>query len=145
MATLGIQGPVVQLTSVDRRTTIEISKAKRGGAHAPYRLRVQSAVGGFAGENDSVHFLNVDDFKAGMEAFLKKHQGSVTLRASDDCELEFFRWNTRGDIGVRYVIGTQFMEGEATDRSSIAVSGRFKLHGEFSERMAAQLLEALNA
>jgi hypothetical protein len=134
----------VQLTSVDRRTTIEISQAKGGGVHAPYKLRVQSG-SGFIGENDTVHFLNIEGFRAQMEAFLKKREGSVTLRASDDCELEFFRWNTKGDVGVRYVIGTQFMEGEATEYSKIAVSGRFKLHGEFAERMAAQLLEALSA
>lgn len=134
----------MQLTSVDRRTTIEVSQAKGGGVHAPYKLRVQSG-SGFIGENDTVHFLNIEGFRAQMEAFLKKREGSVTLRASDDCELEFFRWNTIGDVGVRYVIGTQFMEGEATEYSKIAVSGRFKLHGEFAERMAAQLLEALSA
>jgi hypothetical protein len=134
----------VQLRSVDGRTTIEISQARGDGVHAPYTLRVQSR-GGFVGENDSVHFLNIEGFRAAMEAFLKKRQGSVTLQASDDCELEFFRWNTKGDIGVRYVIGTQFMEGEPTEYSSIAVSGKFKLHGEFAERMATQLLETLNA
>ena len=134
----------MQLTSLDRRTTIEISQAKGGGVHAPYELRVQSR-DGFIGVNDSVHFLNIEDFRAAMEAFLKKREGSVTLRASDDCEFEFFRWNTKGDIGVRYVIGTQFMEGEPTEYSNIAVSGKFKLHGEFAERMAAHLLETLNA
>ena len=133
----------MQLTSVDRRTTIEISQAKGGGVHAPYKLRVQC--GGFIGESDKVHFLNIEGFRARMEAFLKKREGSVTLRASDDCELEFFRWNTKGDVGVRYVIGTQFMEGEAMEYSKIAVSGRFRLHAEFAERMAAQLLEALSA
>jgi hypothetical protein len=133
----------VQLTSVDRRTTIEIIQAKGGGVHAPYKLRVQG--GGFIGESDRVHFLNIEGFRARIEAFLKKREGSVTLRASEDCELEFFRWNTKGDVGVRYVIGTQFMEGEVTEYSKIAVSGRFKLHGEFAERMAAQLLEALSA
>lgn len=134
----------MQLTSVDKRTTIEIAQAKGGGAHAPYKLRVESG-GGFIGENDQVHFLNIEGFRTQMEAFLKKREGSVTLRASDDCELEFFRWNTKGDVGVRYAIGTQFMEGETAEYSKIAVSGRFKLHGEFAEGMAAQLLEALSA
>ena len=128
----------MQLTSVDRRTTIEISQAKGGGVHAPYKLRVQG--GGFIGESDRVHFLNIEGFRARMETFLKKREGSVTLHASDDCELEFFRWNTKGDVGVRYVIGTQFMEGEATEYSQIAVSGKFKLHGEFAEEMAARTL-----
>jgi hypothetical protein len=130
---------------VDRRTTIEISQAKRGGLHAPYTLRVATSVGGFAGENDAVHFLDIHGFKPALEAFLKARQGSVTLRASEDCQLEFFRWNAKGDIGVRYVIARRFMEGEVPDYSNTAVSGRFKLHGEFAEQMAAQLLDVLNA
>lgn len=135
----------MRLTSVDRRTSIEISQAELGGVHAPYTVRIESAVGGFVGQNDSVHFMDIDEFNAAMKAFLKTRQGSVTLRASDDCEFEFFRWNTKGDVGVRYVIGTQFMEGEATEYSSIALSGTFRLPGEFAEQMAAQLLETLNA
>jgi hypothetical protein len=51
----------VQFTSVDRRTTIEISQAKGGGLHAPYKLRVQSG-GSFIGENDKVHFLDIEGF-----------------------------------------------------------------------------------
>ena len=148
MRTLGIQiGGAVQLRSEDTRITIDISQAKRGGSHAPYQLRAagQDSVGRFSGENNSVHFLNVDEFKTALEAFLKARQGSATLRAPHDCELEFFRWNTKGDIGVRFAIGTQFMEGEAGHYSKLVASGKFKLHGEFAEQMAAQLLEVLNA
>ena len=36
-------------------------------------------------------------------------------------------------------------EGEAPELSSIAILGRFKLHGEFVNQMAAQLLDVLNA
>lgn len=137
----------MRLTSVDRLTTIEIDQADAGGVHAPYGLRVKSsrAGGGFAGENNGVHFLNIDEFKPALTTFLKVRKGSATLRATDDCELEFFRWNAKGDVGVRYVIGTQFMEGEAAELSRIAVSGRFKLHGEFVEQIGAQLLRVLNA
>lgn len=134
----------MQLISVDRQTSIEISQAKRGGLHAPYKLRVQSAVGGFVGENDSVHFINTDEFMAAMKLFLRLRQGTATLRAAT-CELEFFRWITKGDVGIRYVIGTQFMEGETTKYSSIALSGSFKLPGEFAEQMATQLLETQKA
>ena len=137
----------MHLISVDRRTAIEITRAKRGGAHAPYKLRVEShgSVGGISGENDSVHFLNIDKFKAAFETFLEVRQGSITLEATDDCQLNFFRWNTKGDIGVQYLIGTQFIEEEPGEPSSIAVSGKFKLHSEFVNEMAAQLLEVLNA
>lgn len=134
----------MQLTSLDKRTTIDISRAKGGGAHAPYKLRVQSG-SGFLAENDAVHFLDIEDFRTRLETFLKNRQGSVTLHAGNDCELEFFRWNAKGDVGVRYIIGTQFMEGEAAEYSKIALSGRFRLHGEFAEGMAAQLLEVLSA
>jgi hypothetical protein len=137
----------VELRSEDRRITVHISQAKRGGAHSPYQLRAegQDSVGRFSGENNSVHFLNVDEFKTALQAFLKTRQSSATLRAPHDCELEFFRWNTKGDIGVRFAIGTHFMEGEAADYSKLVASGKFRLHGEFAEQMAAQLLEVLNA
>jgi hypothetical protein len=109
------------------------------------RVEGHDSVGRFAGENNSVHFFNIDDFKTALEAFLKARQGSATLRAPDDCELEFFRWNTKGDIGVRFAIGTRFTEGEATDYSKLVASGAFKLQSELAEQAAAQLLEALNA
>ena len=135
----------MHIMSVDRRTTIEISQAQTGGVHAPYKLSVKSnpAEGAFAGENDSVHFLDVDEFKAALKTFLADRVRSVTLRATDDCELEFFRWNAKGDVGLRYVIGTRFMEGEVAEFARIAVSGRFKLHGEFVEQTAAELLRVL--
>ena len=137
----------VQLRSEDMRITVHISQAERRGSHAPYQLRVDGhdSVGKFFGENNSVHFMNVDEFKATFEAFLKARQGSATLRAPNDCELEFFRWGAKGDIGVRFAIATQFMEGEACDYSKLVASGRFKLQGEFAEQAAAKLMELLNA
>jgi hypothetical protein len=131
---------------VDRRTIIEISRAKTGGVHAPCKLSVKSdhAGGVFVGENNGVHFLDIEEFKTALDTFLQARTGSATLRATDDCELEFIRWNAKGDVGMRYVIGTQFMEGDAAELSRIAVSGRFELHGEFVEQTAAQLLRELN-
>jgi hypothetical protein len=146
--TLGIQnGAAVQLRSEDSRITIHIEQAKRGGSHAPYQLRMEGrdSVGRFLGENNSVHFLNVDEFTTALQTFLKARQGSATLRAPDDCELEFFRWNTKGDIGVRFAIATRFIDDEASEYSKLVASGRFKLHGQYAEQMAAQLLDVLNA
>ena len=135
----------MQLMSADKRTILEISRAESGGEHPPYRMRVVSSdsVGGFSGENRSVHFLNVDAFRQALDSFLRAHRGSAALEGTDDCRVELFRWNAKGDIGVRYTVATQFMEGEATEYSKVALSGRFQLPGEFAERMAAELRKEL--
>ncbi len=139
----------MKLISVDGRTVLQVRRpkeAEEGDAHAPYELRAESrdSVGAFAGENRSVHFLNADAFRAALAAFLERREGSAILRGTGDCELEFFRWNAKGDVGVRFAIGTQFLEGEAGRYSRIAISGNFQLPGEFAEEMAAGLSQLLD-
>jgi len=137
----------VQISSVDKRTTIDIIEAEPKNPQSAYVFRVEVGRSGgkFCGENEQVHFLKVSEFKAAFETFLRVREGSVVLNATEDCRLEFFRWNAKGDVGVRYTVGKLVYEGDPLEVSTIAVSGKFKLHGEFVNQMAAQLLELLNA
>ncbi len=89
--------------------------------------------------------MKVAEFKPAFEKFLRVREGSVVLDATEDCRFEFFRWNAKGDVGLRYTIGKYIYEGEPLQPCSVTVSGRFKLHGEFVNQMADQLLELLNA
>ena len=137
----------MQLTSVDKRTTIDIRQANPKDPHSAYILRVevQHSVGNFFGENESVHFVKIAEFKPAFEEFLRVREGSVILDATEDCRFEFFRWNAKGDVGLQYIIGKYLYEGEPLQPCPIAVSGRFKLDGEFVNQVAGQLLELLNA
>jgi len=137
----------MQLTSVDKRTTIDICPANPKDPHSAYTLRVevQRSVGNFVGENDSVHFAKIAEFKSAFEKFLRTRDGSVVLDATEDCRFEFFRWNAKGDVGLRYTIGKYLYEGEPPQPCPVTISGRFMLHGEFVNQMADQLLELLNA
>lgn len=137
----------MQLTSVDKRTTIDIRKANPRDPHSAYilRIEIQPSVGNFIGENESVHFVKIAEFKSAFETFLRVREGSVTLDATEDCRFEFFRWNAKGDVGLRYTIGKYIYEGEPPQPCPVTLSGRFKLHGEFVNQMAERLLELLNA
>ena len=128
--TLGIQN--MQLTSVDKRTTIDIRQANPKDPHSAYILELKFSVPlAISSGKTKASISKVAEFKPAFEKFLRVREGSVVLDATEDCRFEFFSWNAKGDVGLQYTIGKYVYEGEPPLPCPVTVSGRFKLHGEF--------------
>lgn len=95
------------------------------------RVVVKDDFNPFLGQNDGVHFSGFNSFLRRFAEFIKNREGVATLEMTEDCKLEFFRWNAKGDVGVRahitkYIFGT---DSERLNRRQLAVE--FKVNGEY--------------
>jgi len=68
-----------------------------------YRLRaiVEDGPNSFSGHNSGVHFSALDQFLKEFAAFIETREGRAILKMTEDCCFEFFKWNARGDVGVK--------------------------------------------
>lgn len=123
-----------------------IDPVEPGNVHGGFRIRLEArpTPGRYCGCTGAVHFLSAGEFESRFEAFLARREGSAQLEATDENRLEFFRWNAKGDVGLRYSVSTYVFEDDPPEARLIAISGAFKIDGERVEAMAAQLLELLH-
>jgi len=93
----------VRITSEDRHTVLEIIANDPDDPCFCYRLTaiVEDGPNSFSGHNSGVHFLALDQFLKLFAEFIETREGSAILKMTEDCALEFFRWNLRGDVGVK--------------------------------------------
>jgi hypothetical protein len=137
----------MDLISEDKRTRISIDRVDPENPYGGFFLQAEIVLsnGCFRGVNDSVHFSAISAFKSKFEQFLRSREGSVVLDATEDCNIEFYRWNAKGDIGVRFTVSKNLYDRDPTQACPVVLSGSFKLEGEYVNLMATQLLQLLDA
>jgi hypothetical protein len=123
----------VRITSEDRETILEIILNDPDDPYSDYTLRaaVKDERNPLSGQNDGVHFSAFDLFLERLSEFIKSRSGVAVLEMTEDCRLEFFRWNARGDAGVSARI-TKYRfsaDSERTVKNTLEVE--FKIDGEF--------------
>lgn len=93
----------MRIRSEDRNTVLEIIANDPDDYCFGYRLTavVEDGPNSFSGYNDGVHFSALDQFLKQFAEFIETREGSAILKMTEDCALEFFRWNARGDVGVK--------------------------------------------
>lgn len=93
----------MRITSEDRHTVLEIVANDPDDPCFGYRLTavVEDGPNSFSGHNDGVHFSALDEFMKQFAEFIETREGSAILKMTEDCSLEFFRWNLRGDVGAK--------------------------------------------
>jgi hypothetical protein len=120
----------VRIEASDQRTTIEIARnAKDLYNTCRIRVQAQTGAGEFAGENAAVHLSAFERFLGRFEVFLATRQGSARLEATEDCHIEFFRWNAKGDVGVRFRISKYVYGRDPVRAVPVSVAGEFTLDG----------------
>ena len=119
--------------SEDRATTLEISRNDPADPYSDYALRVtvKDDFNPFSGRNDGVHFSAFDTFLARYAEFLKSREGVVALEMTEGCRLEFFRWNARGDVGVKVLVTKYRYSTDSGPSHGSRLEVEFKVDGEF--------------
>ena len=119
----------------------EIVRNEEANPHSDCTVRaeIQTAFGNFSGENTAVHFSAFDIFRKRFHEFLETRQGEVVLEMTEDTSLTFFRWNAKGDVGVRFTLSRYAYLGEPMKTCPIALRGEFPIDGEYLNRLPAEL------
>jgi hypothetical protein len=126
-------GVRVQITSENRDMILEIIRNDPSDPYSDYTMRAiaRDDINSFSGQNDGVQLSGFEAFRKRFAEFIGTRQETAVLEMTEDCRLEFFRWNARGDVGVRVRIRN---DGFSTDSSRVnkrVLEIEFKVDGEF--------------
>ena len=123
----------MRITSEDRSTVLEIllndPDYPIDYSSCTFRVVVNDEVNPFSGQNDDVCFSAFDHFLKRLEEFTKTREGVAVLEMTEDCRLEFFRWNLKRDVGVRARI-TKFGTIGSARLGKTSLEVEFKVDGE---------------
>ena len=116
----------------------------RNDSSAPYsdctiRAVISTPFGNFSGENTAVHLSAFDTFLEQFDVFLKTRQGEVVLTMTEDNALTFFRWNAKGDVGVRFTLCRYTYVGDPARTCPVVLRGEFPLAGEYLLQLRSEL------
>jgi hypothetical protein len=125
------------IVSENRATTLEIVLNDPSDPYSDYTFRVivKDDRNPFSGQNDSVQFSAFDSFLRRFADFIKNHEGVAALEMTEDCRLEFFRWNARGDVGVRAQVTKYGFSTDSERANRFRLDVEFKVDGEFANQM----------
>ena len=131
----------MRFISTERGVQFEIVRNDASAAHSDCTIRVamQTMFGNFTGENTAVHLPGFDTFLEQFADFLKTRQGEVHLRMTEDNAVTFFRWNAKGDVGLRFTLSRYTYVGDPSRTCPIVLRGEFPLDGEFLTQLRSDL------
>ena len=94
-------------------------------------LKIRTTDGEFSGANGCIHFSDFGTFVSRFSELLRTKTGDAVLDMTEGCRLEFFRWNQRGDVGLKAVISQSSVGYDPVRTTPVSVTGSFKLDSEF--------------
>ena len=132
----------MRLPSTDHGFQLEIVRNAADDVHSDYTIRaeVTTSFGKFSGENTAIHLSGFSTFLKQFDEFLKTRRGEVVLQMTEDNALTFFRWNKKGDVGVRFTLCRYAYIGEPAKTSPVVFKGEFPLDGEFLTPLQSELV-----
>ena len=123
----------MRLLSTEHGVQFEIVRNHEDDPHSDLTIRaeIQTAFGNFSGENAAVHISGFDTFLKKFDDFLKTRQGEIVLQMTEDNAVTFFRWNAKGDVGMRFTLCRYTYVGDPAKTCPVVLRGEFPLAGEF--------------
>jgi hypothetical protein len=134
----------MKLRSRKNTTEIEITRVDYTDPYAGFLVTVcvHDREGEFSAFNNRLHFS--DYSWAVLEEFFLSRKESVELRCTEDCTIEFYPWNKKRDVGVRYKIGKYLFEEDPDRTASTHLCGSFVLDSEFINSTMKELRQTLD-
>jgi hypothetical protein len=100
-----------------------------------FRAVVKNEFNPFSGQNDGVHFSAFDLFLKRLAEFIQTREGGALVEMTEDCRLEFFRWNAKGDVGIRAQITKYEFSTNSTRKPKTSLIVEFQVDGEFVNQL----------
>ena len=85
----------------------------------------------FRATNERIHFDQPDKFIKAFSHFLKTREGEVELQATEESKLTFFRWNLKGDVGIKVQLTRYAYEADEPVDTKLQFTGAFALDSEY--------------
>ena len=123
----------MKFISTERGVQFEIVRNDSNDDYSDCTIRaeIKTAFGSFSGENTAIHLSGFDTFLNQFDDFLKTRKGEVVLRMTEDNSVTFFRWNAKGDVGVRFTLSRYTYVGDPAKTCPLVLQGEFPLDGEY--------------
>ena len=127
----------MKIISDDRTTTFELLRNDSDDIHGSYTIRVdvKDDHDHFHGRNSGVLLNEFDQFLKQLKEFIQKREGVVVLEMTDECKLEFFRWDSLGNVGMKVWITKHRFDRYGYQRNNSTLEARFQIDGEFVNQM----------
>jgi hypothetical protein len=137
----------VIITSEDREISYEIILNDGDDPYSSYTIRafIKGEFNIFSGQNHRIHFSSFDSFLKQFAEFIKNREGDVTLEMTEDCNVKFFRWNAKGDVGVKAHITKYRFDIDSTRKERVSLEVEFKIDGEYVNRIYDDFLNLKRA
>jgi len=131
----------MQFESAEPGFQLTLSRNDHGDPYTPYTIRIEARTtfASFSGENTSIHFSTFPAFMDRLKRFLETRNGEARLDLTEDGELTFFRWNSKGDVGIRFKICRYAIFQDPMKTHPLILTGTFPLNGEHLNQMYAEL------
>jgi hypothetical protein len=122
---------------------LSLTRNDSGDPRSSYTIRAQISTkcGEFQGENKSIHFSAFPKFLNAFKEFLSTRKGEVKLELTERSELVFFRWNQKGDVGLRFTISRITHQSGPQEESVTSLAGSFPLASEYLNALQSELAQ----
>jgi hypothetical protein len=131
----------MEFKSAEPGFRLTLSRNDLGDPYSPYTIRIEgrTTFGSFSGENTAIHFSAFPAFIDRLKLFLETRNGEARLDLTEDGELTFFRWNSKGDVGIRFKICRYAIFQDPMKTHPLTLTGTLPLKGEYLNQMYAEL------
>ncbi len=131
----------MKIVSEDRKSELSLQKHDPSDSYSPFSLKAKLTHNNnvFEGANDKVQFSNFELSLVALEKFLIKRNGEVIFDMSEDCKISFFKWNQKGDVGLKVKVCKNVLVAESAKYAQWCILGEMKLNAEFLTQMLDEL------
>ncbi len=137
----------MEFKSAEPGFSVAVSRNDLNNPHSTYTVRIQANTqfGGFFGENTGLHFSAFPAFICRLKEFLETRTGEATLDLTEESELTFFRWNSKGDVGIRFKLSRYAYFGDPMQTHPLTLAGAFPLTSEYLNQMYSEVAQLVDA
>jgi hypothetical protein len=127
----------MRIISDDRTTTFEIVRNDPDDPYSNYTIQidVQDDHNPFHGRNSKILLNDFEQFLKRLEEFIQKREGVAVLKMTEECQLEFFRWDSLGNVGMKVRVTRYRFDRYGYRRNKSTLEVRFEIDGEFVNQM----------
>jgi hypothetical protein len=136
----------MELRSLEPGFRLTLSRNDPNDPYSSYTIRIEARTefGSFTGENTGIHFSAFPTFLDRLKEFLETRNGEARLDLTEEGELSFFRWNGKGDVGLRFKLSRFAYFRDPTQTHPLTLTGAFPLNGEFLGQMYSELAQLVD-
>lgn len=129
----------MKILSEDRNSELSVEKNSPFDLNTDFTVKAKFSDGKntFYGQNDGVHFPEFAASLKQLENFFVERKEQVVIDMTEGNSLVFFRWNQKGDVGLKVKICKYMYLPDRSKTIEVLISGEMKLNSEYLNSVLA--------